>query len=143
VLDENNWVIDFGRLRPVKIFLTDLFDHNTLVAEDDPKMDMFVEMFRLGLIRLKVVKSTGCEAFALEIHDWISNWLPEDCRKRGVGLESVKVSEHGGNSAIYSPPRGRFLGWDLSADVSNRSPVRERLVGTFPKPAAEEEVPGT
>jgi 6-pyruvoyltetrahydropterin/6-carboxytetrahydropterin synthase len=101
VLDENNWVIDFGCLRPIKVYLADNFDHITIVAADDPELSTFIDLHNKGLCKMRVVDNTGCEAFAREIYDWINKWLPIPHRERGVSLVAVKVSEHGGNSAVY------------------------------------------
>jgi 6-pyruvoyltetrahydropterin/6-carboxytetrahydropterin synthase len=36
VLDERNWVVDFGGLKGLKAILEETFDHKTIIAEDDP-----------------------------------------------------------------------------------------------------------
>jgi 6-pyruvoyltetrahydropterin/6-carboxytetrahydropterin synthase len=102
LLDENNWVIDFGCLRPVKVYLADNFDHITIVAVDDPELQTFKMLQDRNLCKMRIVASTGCESFAKEIYDWVNKWLPMPHKERGVILESVKVSEHGGNSAVYN-----------------------------------------
>lgn len=103
ILDRNNWVINFGALKPVKALLENTFDHKTLVAKDDPAFNAFREMQRQGLIQMVVVEGTGCEMFARLIADEVTFWLSQDVGfcDREVRLVSVRVSEHGGNSAIY------------------------------------------
>ena len=47
-LDERNWVSDFGDLGKLKDFLKETFDHTTVVAEDDPKLNTFTELSNQG-----------------------------------------------------------------------------------------------
>ena len=44
-LDERNWIVDFGGLKPLKEWLKEMFDHTYLVAEDDPELETFKESF--------------------------------------------------------------------------------------------------
>lgn len=97
VLDERNWVTDFGDLGEVKQFLKDLLDHKTLVADDDPLKDCFVAMEIKGLARVRVLPAVGCEALARYIFEEVSQ-LTNDHR---VQLCKVEVCEHGANSAIF------------------------------------------
>ena len=101
-LDHRNWVVDFGSLKSFKALLEDLLDHKVLVAEDDPKMELFREMESQGLIQLRVVPSAGCEAIARIIFDAADVWLIDNgYATEGVQLDLVRVSEHEGNSAEY------------------------------------------
>ena len=63
-LDERNWIVDFGGLKPLKIWLKHMFDHTYLVAEDDPELDTFVDLAKKDLVDLRIVSATGCERFA-------------------------------------------------------------------------------
>lgn len=100
-LDSCNWVVDFGGLKEVKQFLMDAYDHKTLVAEDDPKLAEFKVMASEGLIDLRIVQQTGCEAFAEEIFAYINDeFLPRDPWNSNAILRQVEVREHAGNSAL-------------------------------------------
>jgi 6-pyruvoyltetrahydropterin/6-carboxytetrahydropterin synthase len=116
-LNENNWVIDFGGLKPIKAWLCDNFDHKLIIAEDDPARDR-LEALRGGdkvvgelvyeneqLADPLVLPFVGCEGFAKYVFDHVDEWLGEEhfmeCDIRGLQLESVEVREHGGNSALY------------------------------------------
>lgn len=121
-LDENNWVIDFGGLKTVKAWLCDTFDHKMLVAEDDPALDLLLELNKARKVRrtddtnkwdefpkladILVLPYVGCEGFAYYVYDWVRLWLErehrDDINVRGLHLQSVEVREHAGNSAIYS-----------------------------------------
>ncbi len=101
-LDERNWCFDFGCLKPVRNWLHDMFDHTTIVAEDDPQRCFFEDMERAGLLRLRLLPAVGCEATARFVFDYVAKFAVDQSNGR-VWLESVEVREHGGNSAIYAP----------------------------------------
>lgn len=103
-LDERNWCFDFGGLKPVRAWLHHMFDHTTLIAEDDPHLPSFQEMEDRGLIDLRVVAAVGCESVAAMTHEFVSQFVTEQSGER-VRLESVEVREHAGNSAVYSLAR--------------------------------------
>ena len=98
-LDKNNWVVDFGSLKPIKQWLKDNFDHILLIAEDDPMIGTLSELETAGLAQIRVVKNIGMEAFAEEIFCHVALWV-ESMHGDRVGLYKVEVREHGGNSAI-------------------------------------------
>lgn len=115
-LNQNNWVIDFGGLQPIKQLLEILFDHKTLVAADDPLLEDFRELNRKGIIDLVEVDATGCEAFAKMVATQALSILQDQAEAgmlRGGAqndprLVSVEVREHGANSATYFLPHGRI-----------------------------------
>lgn len=101
-LDARGWVVDFGSLKSFKGALEGMFDHKTLVAEDDPKLPLFREMHRKGLIQMVPVPATGCEAFAAMIYEYAQVWLKDNGYAPRVRIHHVTVREHGANSATYS-----------------------------------------
>lgn len=113
-LDANNWVQDFGSLKPVKSWLEQTFDHKTIVAEDDPEMALFLIMKDHQLSDLMTLPTTGCEGFAEFVYNFIDGWLREQAssfdKRSGfavqrVHLDWIKCQEHGGNWAIYDRSR--------------------------------------
>ena len=112
-LDERNWVMDFGGLKNFKNWLEHMFDHTVLVAEDDPKLDLFKQLNSMadgynakGICDLRIVPGVGCEKFAELCYEKMAELLEEDKRASRalnptVRLKSVEVFEHGANSAIY------------------------------------------
>lgn len=102
LLDDRNWVVDFGGLSYLKKKLIDAFDHKLLVAEDDPRKDEICMLGALGLADVVVVDNVGCEAFAQQAFMLAFAWLKENRLLHRVAIHSVEVSEHGANSAIYS-----------------------------------------
>lgn len=101
-LDERNWVVDFGGLKSLKGMLEDNFDHTTLVAEDDPNLEWYKQGEKLGVLDLRLVPATGCEAVAKMVFEVTQQWLKDAGFAPRCWLESVEVSEHSGNSAIYT-----------------------------------------
>ena len=99
-LDDRGWCIDFGGLKPLRAWLHDMFDHTTLVAEDDPALTRFQTLAEAGLIQLRILPAIGCEAFAAYVHAWAQDFASAQTGGR-VRVEQVEVAEHAGNSAIY------------------------------------------
>lgn len=102
-LDDRNWVVDFGGLKSLKAELEKFFDHATVVAEDDPQREWFEEGARRGLLRLVVVRATGCEAFAEFALGVAQRWLEQAGHLDRVRIREVEVREHGANGASIRP----------------------------------------
>ena len=108
-LDERNWVFDFGGMKRAKNtingmspkdYFTWLLDHTTIIAEDDPYMNQFLQMHVDGVIQLRVLPATGCERFAEYLHTTINNFLKKETDGRVKAIK-VEVYEHERNSASY------------------------------------------
>lgn len=102
-LDANNWVVDFGSLKPVKAWLEENFDHKTLVAHDDPELETYQMLADKGLIQMNVVEQIGCEAFAQMVGEYVEFFLLESGYAPRVRLIECRVREHPGNSGVYIP----------------------------------------
>lgn len=100
-LDDRNWVMDFGGLDSLKAQLEGMFDHTLVVAKDDPEFETLVRLGELDLADVRVVDRTGCESFAELAFNMAKDILEERKLTKRVKVISVKVSEHGANSAIY------------------------------------------
>ena len=108
-LDERNWVWDFGGMKRAKgtidgmspkAWMDYMFDHTTIIAEDDPLLPYFKAMNEIELIQLKVIPATGAEQFAKYIYDKVSEFIKIETEGR-VRVVSVEFKEHEKNSAIY------------------------------------------
>lgn len=99
-LDHRNWVVDFGDLKELKRKVAELFDHKTVVAEDDPQLEWFMKASGLGILDLNILPNVGCEAFAETIFHMAIDFLNENNYAPRCRLVSVEVSEHDGNSAL-------------------------------------------
>ena len=96
-LDDRNWVIDFGDLGVLKKWLKEMFDHTTVVAFDDPHLELFEDLNSKNLIDLRLLENVGCEAFAETVYLFCKMEFEDD----RVKVKSVRVFEHGANSAVF------------------------------------------
>lgn len=108
-LDERNWVWDFGGMKRAKgtidglnpkAWMDYMFDHTTLVAEDDPYLDLFYKLETEGMIQLRVLSAVGAEQFAKFIFEKIDTFIREETGGR-VKVARVEFMEHNKNTAIY------------------------------------------
>lgn len=110
-LDHRNWVWDFGGMKRArnqidgkcpKEWMNHMFDHTTLVAEDDPLLNLFKEAHDVGLIKLRVLPATGAEKFAEFLFNKLNPFVLQETQGR-VKVTKVEFREHEKNSAIYIP----------------------------------------
>ena len=99
-LDERNWVVDFGGLKPLKAWLENTFDHKVVLDKEDPHMDAFVELQSKGLAELTLLNGVGVEKFAEHAFNFANNLVKEMTNNRCY-VVSCECAEHGANSAIY------------------------------------------
>lgn len=101
-LDNKNWVVDFGGLKPLKEWLENNFDHKVVLTRDDPMLYKFTELENAGLAELTILDGVGVEMFAY--HAWrFADTLVRQMTDDRCWCESVECAEHGANSAIYTP----------------------------------------
>ena len=98
-LDERNWVVDFGGLKPLKHWLEENFDHTLAVDVKDPELLNLTELGDKGLAKVVEMNGVGCEKFAEHVYNFVAPQVKEQTGGR-VKLKSVEVFEHGANSAI-------------------------------------------
>ena len=101
-LDHRNWVVDFGcfKRNGVKDWMKDQFDHTTVVAKDDPELQIFEELNAKGLIQLRVMDDVGCEKFAEFVFNYLNKKIIEETNGR-VNVHKVQCWEHSENMAEY------------------------------------------
>lgn len=99
-LDEKNWVVDFGGqyVKALKVELSKVFDHTTIIALDDPHFWKFENLGKEGIIQMVQMKDVGCEKFARFVFELASH-TNQDKRVR---VQSVTCYENGRNAASYS-----------------------------------------
>ena len=89
-----------GGMNP-KVWMDYMFDHTTIIAMDDPSLELFKEMHNKGLIQLRIIPATGAEQFAKYIYDKLNTFVQEETEGR-VKVTRVEFMEHSKNTAIYS-----------------------------------------
>jgi len=108
-LDERNWVWDFGGMKRAKgtidgmnpkAWMDYMFDHTTIIAEDDPGLGGFKTMNDLGIIQLRIIPAVGAEQFAKYIYEKLNTFIQEETEGR-VKIVRVEFMEHAKNTAIY------------------------------------------
>jgi 6-pyruvoyltetrahydropterin/6-carboxytetrahydropterin synthase len=77
-----------------------MFDHTMIVAEDDPYLENFKEMWKDGIIQLRVIPTTGAEQFAKYIYEKLNTFIQEETNGR-VKIVQVEFKEHEKNTAFY------------------------------------------
>ena len=76
-LDDRNWAVDFGGLRPLKAWLEDMFDHKVCLTKDDPHLDKFRELEELDLAKVRIFDGVGAEKFAEHAFDFADKLIRE------------------------------------------------------------------
>ncbi len=108
-LDERNWVWDFGGMKRAKgtidgknpkVWMDYMFDHTTLVAQDDPGINGFRTMDHLGVIQLRELPAVGAEQFAKFVFEKVNAFVQEETDGR-VKVVKVEFRENERNSATY------------------------------------------
>jgi 6-pyruvoyltetrahydropterin/6-carboxytetrahydropterin synthase len=108
-LDERNWVWDFGGMKRAKgtidgknpkAWMDHMFDHTTIIAEDDPGLGGFKTMDQLGIIQLRILPAVGAEQFAKYVFEKLDTFVQEETNGR-VKVVRVEFMEHNKNTAIY------------------------------------------
>ena len=96
------FVMDFGRLKPVKAWLEEHFDHTLLLDSDDPLLSEFQRLETLGACRIVTFGDVGMEGTAEFVYRWVDSWVKDQTQDR-VWVASVEVRENQKNSARYTP----------------------------------------
>ena len=108
-LDERNWVWDFGGMKRAKTLIDGkqpkawmdyMFDHTTIIAQDDPDLEAFKQMGEAGVAQVRVIPATGAEKFSEYIFNKLNSFVKEETNNR-VRVTKVKFMEHGKNAAYY------------------------------------------
>ena len=99
-LDNKNWAVDFGGLKPLKAWLEDQFDHKLCLDVNDPHVDKFKELQDLDLAEIRFFDGVGAEKFAEHAFNFANKLIREQTDNRCYVVR-VECAEHGANSAIY------------------------------------------
>ena len=98
-LDNRNWAVDFGGLRPLKAWLEDMFDHKVCLDKNDPHLDEFKRLEELDLAEIRIFDGVGAEKFAEHAFNYADKLIREKTNNRCY-VTRVVCAEHGANSAI-------------------------------------------
>ena len=108
-LDERNWVWDFGGMKRAKgtidgmnpkAWMDHMFDHTTIMAEDDPLLNTFKTLDATGAVQLRILPAVGAEQFAKYIYEKLNTFVKEETNGR-VTVIRVEFMENNKNSSCY------------------------------------------
>ena len=99
-LDDNHFVVDFGKLKDLKDWLESMFDHTMLINEDDPEKELFEEMHRRGIVDLRMMPNVGMEASSKCAFDFADKLIRKKTDNR-CWVYRVETRENMKNSGIY------------------------------------------
>jgi 6-pyruvoyltetrahydropterin/6-carboxytetrahydropterin synthase len=108
-LDERNWVWDFGGMKRAKgtidgmnpkAWMDYMFDHTVIVADDDPYLEQFKQMWKDGIIQLRIIPAVGAEQFSNYLWVKLNKFIQEETNGR-VRVVQVEFREHEKNTAFY------------------------------------------
>lgn len=104
-LDTNGFVVDVGKLKPLKERMEKLFDHTLLINGDDPLLEMFKQQDAEGLVSLVIVPNCGMEKLAelVFIHAKVilQTHFIEDVNNRDLQVVEVVCWEDSKNRSTY------------------------------------------
>ena len=103
--DKNGFVVDYGKLKEIKRWLEDKFDHTLLLNQDDPFIDTFRDLAQQGVCKLiEMPAGVGMEATAEWVFFEVDKMLNESTDGRCFLIE-VRACENDKNSSIFRPIR--------------------------------------
>ncbi|SON59939.1 hypothetical protein MSIMFI_01426 [Mycobacterium simulans] len=89
-------VLDTHCLKDVRAALRRQFDHTTLIAADDPQLDLFQMLADQGVIDLRIMDSTGMEACAAWVFDTVERIVGKATDGR-VWVSRIEARENRNN----------------------------------------------
>lgn len=101
-LDEHGFIVDFGELHYLSDWIDEHFDHATVVASDDPRLDELQTLADSCLLKLSLVDNASCEGIAKHLYETFQPMVAENTDGR-ARLVSVELHEDSRNSALYRP----------------------------------------
>ena len=81
-LDNKNWAVDFGGLKPLKKWLEDTFDHKTVIDTNDPHLNEFRILETKDLCSVVVLDGVGAEKFAAHAFNFADKLIREKTDNR-------------------------------------------------------------
>jgi 6-pyruvoyltetrahydropterin/6-carboxytetrahydropterin synthase len=109
-LDDNQFVVDFGKLKWLRDWLNHMFDHTLVLNADDPQLEYLKKTLATvggklpscGLADIRVVPNCGAEGLARFLYEEIDRMIRARTGDR-VYIYSVSVLEDSKNSATFNP----------------------------------------
>jgi 6-pyruvoyltetrahydropterin/6-carboxytetrahydropterin synthase len=77
-----------------------MLDHTTIITEDDPELEKFKEIEKLGVIQLRILPAVGAERFAEYFYNKLNDFVQIETEGR-VKVIQVEFRENEKNTAFY------------------------------------------
>jgi len=111
-MTKEGFMVDYGDLDELKAHLDYMYDHTLVLDSEDPHMDKFREMEKLGVCHIRIhPMGPGMEGTAHYLCEWTDKWLRKKSKGRAWVI-SVEARENDKNSSSYLNPYPGFKGWD-------------------------------
>jgi len=102
-LDEEGFIVDFGKLRPLKEWLDSMFDHTLLISKSDPELEFFEQMRNKEIADVTLLDDCSAEFLAKfvleEANKIMKDKYPKDVKQRNLRAVKVVCFEDNKNSA--------------------------------------------
>lgn len=105
VLDQQNFVVDFGGLKEVKRQLEDWFDHTVILQCDDPLVETFRVLEKKGHCKIRTFPIISCEGLAQYVAEYVDHLIRKQTNNRAWVI-SCEMIEAAKNSALYTIKQG-------------------------------------
>lgn len=99
-LDENGFVIDFGKLKYIRRWIDEHLDHACVFNEDDPLLDTILSAAPQAY-KAYIVKHCSCEGLAKHLLEIFAPMVKEATESR-VSIAQIDIQEDSRNSGSYT-----------------------------------------
>lgn len=100
-LDECGFVVDFGKLKFLRKYLEDTFDHALVLNWSDPALPHLQECLS-GYARIIVVDDCSCEGLLDHLYPLLNGLVQKETDGR-VYISRLEIEEDSRNSATLTP----------------------------------------
>ena len=101
-LDNNGFIVDFGKLNYISDWIDKNLDHGTIVCQSDPRIDELRSLAKSGLLKIIEIKSASCEGIAEFLFHTFDQLVRKNTEDR-AWLVKIHLMEDSKNSSTYKP----------------------------------------
>lgn len=102
-LDNNGFVVDFGELKYLKLWIDENLDHACLFNQDDTSVEALLEQYD-GLFKAYLLPNCSCEGIAQHLHEIFDPMVRERTSGR-AWITNIEIMEDSKNSATFQPQK--------------------------------------
>ena len=105
-LDENGFVVDFGKLDYLSDWIDNHLDHGCVICKSDPKIDHLRNLAELGLLKILEIQKASCEGIAEFLFSRFDQLVRDNTNNR-AWIKKIHLKEDSKNSATFEPDQIR------------------------------------